>query len=126
GCLIDGVRGKWRRHEHHRGVGGGLLDRLVDGVEDRDPLDVLTTLAGGHPTHEIGAVGLVPKAVKGALAPGEALNHELGAFVNQYRHAPIAPFPRPCPPPGAWSQRGAIRSGSPRPGSFAPPHRSSR
>jgi hypothetical protein len=37
----DRVGRKARRHEHHRRVGACLVDRLVEGVEDRNPIDVL-------------------------------------------------------------------------------------
>ena len=37
GGLEDGVGGARRRHEDHRRVGAGLLDRLGDGVETGKP-----------------------------------------------------------------------------------------
>ena len=43
--LVDRVRREARRDEDHRRVRAGLVDRLGDGVEDRDALDVLAALA---------------------------------------------------------------------------------
>ena len=43
--LEDRVGGEARRHEDHRRVGAGLGDRVVEGVEDGDALDVLAALA---------------------------------------------------------------------------------
>ena len=63
-----GVAGDRRRHEDERGVGAGLADRLGDGVEDRDALDVGAALAGGDAGHDLGAVVPVAQAVEAALA----------------------------------------------------------
>src|SRR5439155_22264007 len=81
GRLVDRVGGKWRGHEHHRGVGAGIVDCPSDRVEYRHSLDVLTSLSRRHTGDEVRSVLLVPEAVEGALTAGEALYHELGALV---------------------------------------------
>ena len=56
GGLEDGVGRKWRRHEDQRRVGAGFGDRVLDGVEDRNAVDVLARLAGSHAGDDLGAV----------------------------------------------------------------------
>ena len=69
------------------------VDRLGDGVEDRDALDVLAALAGRDAGDDLRAVGAVAQAVEAALAAGEALDDELRVAVDDDRHsaAPSAP-----------------------------------
>ena len=74
--LVDGVGGEARRDEDQRRVRAGLLDRLGDGVEDRDALDVLAALAGRDAGDDVRAVGAVAQAVEAALAAGQALDDE--------------------------------------------------
>jgi hypothetical protein len=89
--LVDRVGGKARGNKDHRRVRPGLLDGLGDGVEDRDPLEVLTALAGCDAGDDVRAVGAVAKRVEGALAAGRALDDELRLRVDDDRHQ-LCPF----------------------------------
>ena len=62
------------------------VDRVGDGVEDRDALDVLAALAGRDAGDELRAVGAVAQPVERALAAGEALDDELRVLVDDDRH----------------------------------------
>ena len=64
----------------------GLRDRLVEGVEHRDPLDVLAALARSHAADDLGAVVAVAQRVERALAPGDAGHAQLGVLVDQDAH----------------------------------------
>src|SRR5215216_2113779 len=48
--------------------------------------DGLATLAGGHAADDLGPVVAVAEAVELALAPGEALDDDLGVGVDEDRH----------------------------------------
>src|SRR5512133_2157498 len=86
GRLEDRVRGEARRHEDHRGVGAGGVDRGVEGVEDRDALDVLAALARSHARHQLRAVAPVVHRVERALAPGDARHAQARLVVDQDAH----------------------------------------
>ncbi len=60
-----------RRHEDHRRVRAGLADRLREGVEDGDALDVLPALARRHAADDVGAVALVVERVERSLTAGD-------------------------------------------------------
>src|SRR5690625_4908965 len=84
--LQNGIGRKRRRHKNHGGIGTGLLNRFIHGVEDRQAQVILTALAGRDATNHLRAVldGLL--GVKAALAAGNALTDDFGVFVNQYAH----------------------------------------
>ena len=84
--LVDRVGGEAGRDEDHRRVRAGLVDRLGDGVEDRDPLEVLAALAGRDAGDDVRAVGAVAQRVERALAPGRALDDEPRVLVDDDRH----------------------------------------
>jgi hypothetical protein len=85
--LVDRVGREPGRDEDERRVGAGLVDRLGDGVEDRDPLDVLAALAGGDAGDDVRAVVAVAQAVEAALAPGQPLDDEARLVVDDDRYA---------------------------------------
>ena len=66
--LVDGVGGERRGDEDHRRVRACARDRLGDGVEDRDALDVLAALARSDAGDELRAVGAVAQPVEATLA----------------------------------------------------------
>ena len=68
GGLEDRGRRAARRHGDEAGVRAGRVDRLGDGVEDRDALDVLAALARGDAGDDLRAVGAVAQPVEAALA----------------------------------------------------------
>ena len=72
--LVDRVGGEPRRDEDQRRVRAGLLDRLGDGVEDRDALDVLAALAGRDAGDDVRPVVAVAQPVeaspRGRSGPG--------------------------------------------------------
>ncbi len=74
--LVDRVGGEARRDEHHRGIGSRLVDRVAHRVENRNALDGLAALSRRHAGDHVGAVGAVAERVKGAFAPGDALDDE--------------------------------------------------
>jgi len=55
-------------------LGARLLDRVGNGVEDGDALDVLAALARRDSGDDLRAVRLVAQAVEAALAAGQALD----------------------------------------------------
>ena len=62
------------------------LDGLGDGVEDRDPLEVDAPLTGSDAGDDVRAVVAVAERVKGAFAPGGALDDEPRVVVDDDRH----------------------------------------
>ena len=84
--LEDRVGGEARGHEDHRRVRAGLGDRVVEGVEDGDALDVLAALARRHARHDLRAVAAVVHRMERALAPGDARDAELRALVDEDAH----------------------------------------
>src|SRR5205085_1600820 len=78
--------------EDDRGVGAGRGDRVDHGVEDRDSLDVGTTLAGRHPGHDLRAVVPVAQGVEAALPAGEPLDDDPRVLVDDDRHQASPPF----------------------------------
>ena len=84
--LVDRVGGEARRHEDERRVRAGLLDRVGDGVEHRDALDVLAALARRDAGDDVRAVGAVAQAVEASFAAGEALDDEPRVVVDDDRH----------------------------------------
>src|SRR3954447_3094204 len=86
GGLEDRVGRERRRHEDHRRVRVGLGDGVVEGVEDRDALDVLAALAGRHAGDHFGAVALVVERVERALATGDAGDAELRVAADDDAH----------------------------------------
>ena len=56
GRLENRVGRERRRHEDQRRVGAGVVDRIIDGVEDRDAVVVGAALAGAHARDDLGAV----------------------------------------------------------------------
>ena len=92
--LADRVGGERRRHEHHRRVGAGLGHGLVNGVEDRDALDVLAVLAGRDPGDQVGAV-LAGCAGRGSepSRPVRPWTTSLVSCVDEDRHRSRRPLP---------------------------------
>src|SRR6202035_2166997 len=88
--LEDRVGGEPRWHEDHRGVGADLVHRLVERVEDRNAIDVLAALAGGHAAYDLRAVVAVTERVEGALAAGDPGGAQAGLLINQDAHAAAA------------------------------------
>ena len=97
--LEDRVGGEARRDEDHRRVGAGLVDRVVEGVEDRDALDVLAALAGRHAGHDVGAVARLLSVWNVPSRPVMPETHELacrcrrGSLMRRSRSP--SPAPRP-------------------------------
>src|SRR5439155_16056768 len=84
--LVDRVRRKARGDEDQRRVRPGLLDRLGDGVEDGNALDVLAALPGRDAGDDVGAVVAVAEAMEAALAAGQPLHDETRVPVDDDRH----------------------------------------
>src|SRR5690606_24800025 len=96
---VDGldhrVLGELGRHEDDADVGTGLGHRLRHGAEDGEVLLAdghgLTGLAGIDATDDVGAGGEHLGRVLGALGPGDALNDDLAAGIEEDRHVSYAP-----------------------------------
>ena len=84
--LVDRVGREARRHEDHRRVRARLRDRVGDGVEDRDALDVLAALARRDAGDELRAVVAVAQAVEAPLGAGQARDDEPRVVVDDDRH----------------------------------------
>ena len=76
GRFHDRVGRKRRRHEDHRRVGAGLLDRVAHGVEDRPAFVRRAALAGRDAADDGGAVRRRLLRVERAFAAGEALDEQ--------------------------------------------------
>ena len=91
----DGLSGKGRWHVDDRGVGIGFRDGIEHGIPNGEGLALklhgLTALAGGAPAHDVGAVLDHLVSVEHALLARDALNEDLGVFLNPNRHQ----FPPP-------------------------------
>src|SRR5690606_23351509 len=86
GRFQDGVGRERRRHVDDGGVRAGLVHRVLHGVEHRQADVLLATLARRHAADDPGAVLDHLFGVEGALRPGEALDDDLGGFVDQHAH----------------------------------------
>ena len=86
----NGIGGEGRRHVDNARVGLRCIDRIGDGVEDRQffagVLEELAALAGSDPTDHLGAVFNHLLRVKGAGFTGNPLNDGAGIFVEQDGH----------------------------------------
>src|SRR6185369_8721579 len=80
-----------RRYEDHRDIGAGIFDRLRDGIEYRDPLDMDAPLAGGDAGHDAGAVFAALFGVEQAAAAGDSLDYDPGVLVDKYGHGYFSP-----------------------------------
>ena len=76
------VRGKWRRHKNHRGVGAGFVDGLLHGVEDRPALMGGSTFARRHATDNFGAIFGAALGMEGAFAAGNSLHDQASFFID--------------------------------------------
>src|SRR5918998_1817694 len=128
--LEDGVGGEGRGDEDHARVRPGLLDGLLDRVEDRHALVLLSTLARRHPRDHVRTALEHPPRVEGALPARYALHQQPRLGVHEYGHLITALRPararRPCAPLPASSSPWRRSPGcSPRE-SGVPPRRSSR
>ena len=90
-CFQYGICSKGSGYVDHGGVGAGLGDRIMHGVEHRAVQVGGATLARGHAADQVGAIGDCLLGVKGALLAGEALADDLGVFVDQDTHQAAAP-----------------------------------
>ena len=79
--LQNRVRGKWRRHKNHGGVGAGFVDSLLHRVKDRPPLMGSSTFAGGHAADNFGAIFCAALGVERAFAAGNSLHDQASFFI---------------------------------------------
>ena len=86
GGLVDRVGGEPGRYEDQRRVRARLLDRIGDGVEHRNALDVLAGLARRHACDDVRPVLAVAQAVEAALAARQPLDDEARVVVDDDRH----------------------------------------
>ena len=88
----DGALGKARRNKDHRNVGASGSHCIANGVEDGNPVDLLTTLAGGHTSNDLGTGFDHAAGVLGAFTTGDALNQDLAVFRNKDCHCLQVPY----------------------------------
>src|SRR6202011_2588744 len=105
GHFHDGVGCKRWRHEYARRVGAGGADRLGYSVEDRHADVRGATLAGARAANQIGADLAHLLGVKCAFAPGDALDDDACAGVQQNAHLATGALVSP-PPLRGTSPRG--------------------
>ena len=79
-------------HVDDGGVGAGLLDRVRDGVEHREPSCTSPALARGHPADDVGAVLAHLLGVEGPGRAGDPLDDQLGVLSDEDAHGYLAPF----------------------------------
>src|SRR4029077_4258239 len=84
--LADGVGRAGGRHVDHTRVAAGLVLRLLDGVEHRQPEMGGPAFAGRGAADHLGAVGDRLLGMEGAVLAGESLADHLGVFVDEDRH----------------------------------------
>src|SRR5690348_2576350 len=82
----DRVGRKRRRHEDHRRVGAGFVDRIAHGVEHRQADVFGAALAGRDAADQLGAVVQRLLRMEGALLAGEALADDFGVLVDEDGH----------------------------------------
>ena len=90
GGFEDRVGGERRRHEDHRRVGAGLLDRIGAGVKHRHAQGRSSPLARGHPADQVRAIVAALLGVKRPRLAGDPLADQPGVLVNQDAHAMIS------------------------------------
>ena len=83
----NGFGSERRGDENEGGVGTGLGDGFVHGVENGNGVvENLAAAAGGDACDEVGAVGFAGAGVETAFLTGDALNDEAGVLANQNAH----------------------------------------
>src|SRR5690348_1397618 len=82
----DSVGGERRRDINHRRIGAGRFARLLDGVENRDVLEVRAALARDHAADHLRAVVAARAGVELAGRAGDALGEDAGIFIYQDAH----------------------------------------
>jgi len=83
GRFENGVGRSRRRDEDHGNIGAGALDCLLDRVENRDPLDLIPTLAGGDAGNDLASVISALTGVVHSASAGDSLNDYLCVFIYQ-------------------------------------------
>jgi hypothetical protein len=81
------VGGKRRRDEHHGGIGAGLRDGVVDGVEDRPALVGRSAFPGRDAADDGGAVRRRLLGVKRPFAAGQALDNQTRGCIDENGHS---------------------------------------
>src|SRR5262249_35955767 len=93
GRLEDRVRGEHPRHVDHRRVGLGRVDRIGDGVEDRNlVVELLTAFARRHARHDLRAILDHLLRVERAVAARDALHDQRRVLVDEDAHAALPPL----------------------------------
>ncbi len=82
----NGVGRERRRHEDHRGVGAGLLDRFGDGVEHRQAFDRLAALPGVTPPTICVPYSKHPLVWNWPTLPVMPWQMTRGVFIDQNAH----------------------------------------
>ncbi len=78
---------KWRGNKNHRGSRTGFVDRLADRVKNRhDVFKFLPAFSRSDAGDEFGSVFQRKLRVTRAKAAGDALNQDLGVFVDEDGH----------------------------------------
>ena len=78
----DRIRGKGRWNENDADIRFGLFHGIFNRIENRTIKMGLTTLSGGHPTNDVGAVFDHLLCVEGSFLSGETLYDDLGIFID--------------------------------------------
>ena len=82
----DGVARKRGRHVNRCRICARLLDRLFDGVENRDAQMLRSAFTGCHATDHLRAIGNRLLGMKCALGAGKTLADHFGVTVDEDGH----------------------------------------
>src|SRR5829696_2690486 len=95
-ALLHRRAGEARGHEDDRHVGAGLLDRLGDGAEDGDAVDLLARLARVDAADDLTAGRDHPAGMPEALGAGHPLDDHPGRLGEKNGHSRSTPQPLPA------------------------------
>src|SRR6185503_16723970 len=88
--LVDRVLREGGGNVDHGAIRSGLLHRVLDRIEDRNPVDLLASLPRRHARDHLGAVVEHAARVEGAVPSRDALHDDAGRASDENAHAASA------------------------------------
>src|SRR5579863_1646287 len=86
GGFHNGIGCKWRGDENYRRIGAGLVDRFLDGVEDRPAFVSGAALAGSDSANDLGSVLRAGFGVERAFSSSQPLYDDSRRFIYKNAH----------------------------------------